>query len=92
MFINRHLKKLFALVLTAAAVLVATQIGSHSVAAGAGRLASLASNQGNAHATPPILAPARGSRAQDGGAFSYPPPSHGRYSKAEMSAYASVLR
>jgi hypothetical protein len=91
MSINRHIKKLAALVLTAAAVVFATQIGDHSVAADAGvQPASVASNQGSPNAVPPILPPARAS--DQSGAFSLHPPAHGRYSNAEMNAYATVRR
>jgi hypothetical protein len=92
--INRHLKMLLALVLAAAAVLIATQIGGHSVAADAGsQPASIANHQGNATPVPPILPPARSSdQPSQGVAFSVTPPAHGRYSNAEMNAYATVRR
>jgi hypothetical protein len=94
--VNRQIKKLFALVLIAAAVVIASQVGGRSVAAGAsGHSAGLVSNGGNPNAVPPILAPAGTlelAAVEAGGAFSVDPPASGHYSGAEMNAYATELR
>ena len=100
MSVDRPIKRLFALVLVAAAVVVATEVGGHSVASGAsGRPAgSIAVDQGNPNAVPPILRPARASElaaihraeAQWAAALSYSLPAGARYSSADIDAYAAV--
>jgi hypothetical protein len=100
MSVDRPIKRLFALVLVAAAVVVATEVGGHSVAAGAsGRPAgSIAVDRGNPNAVPPILRPARASElaaihraeAQRQAALSYRAPAGARYSSADTGAYAAV--
>ena len=89
--INRHFKMMLALTLAlaVAAVLVATQIGVHSVAAGTDGQAPT-NHQGRQTDVPPVLPPSRSSgQVWDGGAFSLNPPAEGRYSNAEMNAYAA---
>jgi hypothetical protein len=88
---NRPMKKLFALVLTAATVAVCTQLDGHAVAAGA---------SGNPHAVPPILRRATPSElaaiasaeAEEAAARSYRLPDTARFSDAEMNAYAAGAR
>ena len=98
MSIHRPVKKVFALVLAAGALGAATQIGAMPVAAAAGgQPTGIANNQGNPNAVPPILAPVRSSElagleAGELGQFSLDPPQSGRYSNAEMNAYATELR
>ena len=102
MSINRHIKKMSALVLVAAAVgaVVVTQVGGHSVAAGAGArpAASIAANRGDPNAVPPILPPLtrsqsaaiRSAEAQEAAEFDDPLPASAPYSNAETNAYGSV--
>lgn len=98
MSIDRLIKKVFVLALAAGALGAATQIGATPVAVGAGgQPAGIAHNQGNPNAVPPILAPVRSSElagleAAELRQFSSDPPSSGRYSNAEMNAYATELR
>lgn len=101
--VNRSVKKFVALVLAAAAVvavLAVTQVGGHSVAAGAGNrgAASIAHNQGNPDAVPPILRPATRSElaemaeAREGREFYYELPASARYSGAVFSVFAKQGR
>jgi hypothetical protein len=96
MSVNRQIKMLFALVLIAVSVVIATQIGGRSVAAEASDQPSgLTSNRGYPNAVPPILAPAGTSTLAEleaGGAFSVNPPSTGHYSGAGINAYATEGR
>jgi hypothetical protein len=95
---NRSIKKVLALMLVAAAVaaVVVTQVGGHSVAAGASDRpsASTASNQGSPNAVPPILPRESASHlaALDawGAAESHSQGTNGRYSRAEMNAYGTA--
>jgi hypothetical protein len=93
--INRSVKKLTALLLVAAAVAGAAEIGAQPGAAGAsGQPAGTTNNQGNPNAVPPILAPVPSSNlvaleARELGQFSLDPPASGRWSNAETNAYAS---
>lgn len=98
---NRPMKKLFALVLTAATVAVCTQLDGHTVAAGASsQPAGLTGEQGNPHAVPPILRRATPSElaaiasaeAEEAAARSYRLPDTARFSDAEMNAYAGGAR
>jgi hypothetical protein len=90
MFANRPMKKLFALVLTAAAVAACTQLDGQAVAGG----------QGNPDAVPPILRRATPSElaaiaateAERAAARAYRLPDTARFSDAEMNAYADSAR
>jgi hypothetical protein len=99
MRVKQPIKKLFAALVVAAAVVIGTQLGG-SVAAGAGGqpAASVTANGGNPNAQPPILprAPsselaamrqAEAQEAADELASDPPPTAH--YSGAEMNAYAN---
>jgi hypothetical protein len=103
MSVNHRVKKMIALVLGGAAVVVAAQT-STAVAAQAGTQAfgarlvnAAADNGGNPNAVPPILAPLRPSElaevrraeAQQWLALSYRLPAGARYSNAEMDVFAA---
>jgi uncharacterized membrane protein len=102
MSVDRPIKRVFALVLVAAALVVASEVGGHSVAsADGGRPAgSIAGDQGNPNAVPPILRATRASElaaihraeAQRAAALSYRAPAGARYSSADTAAYAAVAR
>jgi hypothetical protein len=102
MSVDRSIKRVFGLVLVAAAVVVVSAIGGLSAVAGAsGRPArAIAVDQGNPSAVPPILRPARaseltainGAEAQRQAARSYGAPAGARYSSADIDAYAAVAR
>ena len=101
MSINRHTKKVLALVLVAAAVaaVVVTQIGGRSVARGAGArpAASTRVDQGSPNAVPPILQRQSASQVaalDEWGAaqFRLVPSANGRYSRTEMNAYGTARK
>jgi hypothetical protein len=102
MSIDRLTKRVFVLVLLAAALVAVSAVGGYSVAAGASGQPprSVAVDQGNPSAVPPILRPARASEraainraeAQREAARSYSAPAGARYSSAETDAYAAVAR
>jgi hypothetical protein len=94
---NRPMKKLFALVLTAATVALCTQLDGHVVAAGASsQPAGLTGEQGNRGVVPPILRRATPSElaaiasaeAEEAAARSYVLPDTARFSYADIHAYA----
>lgn len=94
MSINQPIKKMIALVLAAAAVALAVQIGAAPVAAGAsGQSAHVAHDQGNG--MPPILPRESASHlaaleAWEAVEFFSDPPANAHYSNAEFNAYGSV--
>ena len=99
MSINRSIKKVLALVLVAVAVaaVVVTQVGGHSVAAGAGDrpAASTGAGHGSPNAVPPILPRASASHlaaidAWEAAEFHSQSGTNGRYSRAEMNAYGTA--
>jgi hypothetical protein len=99
MSVNRRIKKMMVLVLGGAAVVVAAQSGTPTLAAwaDAGPVSAVAGGQGNPDAGPPILAPLRPSElavmrraeAQQWQALSYRLPAGARYSRAEMNVFAA---
>jgi hypothetical protein len=102
MSIDRLTKRVFVLVLLAAGLVAVSAVGGYSVAAGASGQPprSIAVEQGNPSAVPPILRPATASElaaikraeAQREAARSYSAPAGARYSSADTDAYAAVAR
>ena len=102
MSVDRLTKRVFVLMLLAAGLVAVFAVGGQSVVAGASGQPprSIAVDQGNPSAVPPILRPARASEraaisrgeAQREAARSYGAPAGARYSSAETDAYAAVAR
>jgi hypothetical protein len=102
MCIDHPIKRVFMLVLVSAALAAVSAVGGHSVAAAASgqQPHSIAVEQGNPSAVPPILRPERASElaaikraeAQREAASSYRPPAGARYSSADTDAYAAIAR
>ena len=97
MFVNLRIKKVVAVAL-AAGVGLAVQISAQPVAARAkGQPASITNSRGDPNAVPPILPSVSSSQlaaldAWESVEFSDDPPASGRYSLAEMNAYATERR
>jgi len=101
MSVRHPVKRLFVLVLVAAAVVVGSQLGGPLAArASGGSTSSIANGDGNPSAVPPILAPAtpselaalRREEAWEAAAFYYDPPASARYSVAALNGYSNTAR
>ena len=97
--VHRSVKRLTALMLASGAIVVVAEAGTQAVGArpGARAVNATTTSQGTPSSVPPILRPARPSEraairlseARKGQALDYDPPASGRYSTAELNAFAA---